>query len=499
MSDRNDDELYFPPQLSLNYQDLPWLLQQVQSDYKRPSSKFRQSNELEIFNAANEYLKQKYQQLQNANEKRKGPKKVKANNYLNHVSPQYSDNQYPPHQSKSPHPKQAEKQKYLSQIEMVSPNKYNYLNGATNQSKDHENHDSHEYLNPTHLQMRQKYSGKKSSPQRYGINERVKPNINNAYHGTMGPDSRHQAQTSPPMLPPSPPLKYQIESVEEYVGNSGKEYETAAEKIVEGYMGEYMEKYMNEWYIKYCRQTGEYCDQIKTVHRHKGAEGDGEERDNHYLHQPLRQEENLNVNQNAAKSNQYHQDDYLSFEKPPSQELQEQIDRDKFIHNFNEEQHRVVDVPQPDTYHDHPFWDNNLHYYSSQSSPPQKPENNFSPSEEQRAKYDDLDFGFYQKPRHKSLTHKDRQRKRLRKQQQRRKRLRQNHPKQSGQPIDSFLDLDYMEEMFSGNMAAMYQDYPTGFQQKPNNKHGNNGYSIIEETDIDSIDRSFRKRPRFFR
>ena len=151
-------------------------------------------------------------------------------------------------------------------------------------------------------------------------------------------------------------------------------------------------------------------------------------------------------------------------------------------------------IPEPD-----PFWDNNLHYYSSQSSPPQKPENNFSPSEEQRAKYDDLDFGFYKKPRHKSLPHKDRQRKRLRKQQQRRKRLRQNHPKQSGQPIDSFLDLDYMEEMFSGNMAAMYQDYPTGFQQKPNNKHyGNNGYSMIEETDIDSIDRSFRNRPRFF-
>ena len=495
MSDRNDDELYFPPQLSLNYQDLPWLLQQVQSDYKRPSSKFRQSNELEIFNAANEYLKQKYQQLQNANEKRKGPKKVKANNYLNHVSPQYSDNQYPPHQSKSPHPKQAEKQKYLSQIEMVSPNKYNYLNGATNQSKDHENHDSHEYLNPTHLQMRQKYSGKKSSPQRYGINERVKPNINNAYHGTMGPDSRHQAQTSPPMLPPSPPLKYQIESVEEYVGNSGKEYETAAEKIVEGYMGEYMEKYMNEWYIKYCRQTGEYCDQIKTVHRHKGAEGDGEGRDNDYLHQLLRQEENLNVNQNAAKNNQYHQDDYLSFEKPPSQELQEQIDRDKFIHNFNEETLGLGNIPHTN----HPFMDNNQLYYSSQSSRPQKPQNNFSPPDEPSHSYHDLDFGFYQNPRHKLFPNKDRQKKRIRKQQQRRKRLRQNQLKHSGPPLDSFLDLDYIEEMFAGSVYED-EDYPTNHQQKHHNKHyGYNGYSMIEETDIDSIDRSFRNMPRFFK
>ena len=29
--------------------------------------------------------------------------------------------------------------------------------------------------------------------------------------------------------------------------------QSAAEKIVEGYMGEYMDKYMNEWYIQYCR------------------------------------------------------------------------------------------------------------------------------------------------------------------------------------------------------------------------------------------------------
>ena len=59
-------------------------------------------------------------------------------------------------------------------------------------------------------------------------------------------------------------------SVEEYIGDSGKEFEvcktsiqnaifisaniqSAAEKIVEGYMGEYMDKYMNEWYIQYCR------------------------------------------------------------------------------------------------------------------------------------------------------------------------------------------------------------------------------------------------------
>ena len=244
--------------------------------------------------------------------------------------------------------------------------------------------------------------------------------------------------------------------------------------------------------------SGKYCDQIKTLHHHRAAEQSAPQHHHNYLPQQLRQTEHSFVNENVAKNNQL--SDYLSFAKAPSQELQEQIDRDKLIHNFNEEQqHRVEYIPEPDTYHDYPFWDNNLPYYSSQSSRPQKPENNFSPSEEHRQNHDDLDFGFYQNPRHKSLPHKDRQKKRLRKQQQRRKRLRQNHPKHAGQPIDSFLDLDYIEEMFSGNMATMYQDYPTGFQQKPNKKHyGNNGYSMIEETDIDSIDRSFRNR-RFFK
>ena len=56
---------------------------------------------------------------------------------------------------------------------------------------------------------------------------------------------------------------YHRESVEQYVGTGGKEYETAAEKIVEGYMGDYMDKYMQEWYIKYCTETGQFCDQIK--------------------------------------------------------------------------------------------------------------------------------------------------------------------------------------------------------------------------------------------
>ena len=203
----------------------------------------------------------------------------------------------------------------------------------------------------------------------------------------------------------------------------------------------------------------------------------------------MRQKENSNVNQNDAKNNQYHEDDYLRFEKPPSQELQEQIDQDKFIHNFNEETYRLGNVPDTDHL-----------YYSSQSARTQKPQNNFSPLDEfmQNQNYDDLDFGFYQNPRHKLLPNKDRQKKRFRKQ-QRRKRLRHNHHRQPGQPIDSFLDLDYIEEMFAGKVYED-EDYLSNHEQKHHNKHyGYNGYSMIEETDIDSIDRSFRNMPRFFK
>ena len=180
---------------------------------------------------------------------------------------QYTDNQYPQQQFKSPPYKKAERQKYLSQIESMSPNKYNNRNRATNQSEDPENHDSHEYLNLSHLQ---KYSDKggRRSPTKPGVSDRVPPNISVGYRSSLGNqpetlyphDDDDDDEYPPQHSAPLPLQKYQIESVEKYVGNSGKEYETAAEKIVEGYMGEYMEKYMNEWYIKYCQETGEITD-----------------------------------------------------------------------------------------------------------------------------------------------------------------------------------------------------------------------------------------------
>ena len=37
------------------------------------------------------------------------------------------------------------------------------------------------------------------------------------------------------------PLPHQVASVEEYIGDAGRELEGAAEEIVESYMGEYMQ------------------------------------------------------------------------------------------------------------------------------------------------------------------------------------------------------------------------------------------------------------------
>ena len=83
---------------------------------------------------------------------------------------------------------------------------------------------------------------------------------------------------------------------------SGQEYESAAEKIVENYMGEYMDQYMQvpgsrevqrrstclqEWYVKYCAETGEFCDQIRVTHTHNSHnshEDEAEERPPHYTY-----------------------------------------------------------------------------------------------------------------------------------------------------------------------------------------------------------------------
>ena len=56
--------------------------------------------------------------------------------------------------------------------------------------------------------------------------------------------SWQQAHGSPGGSPKSPPrllITGQVASVEEYIGDSGRELEGAAEEIVESYMGEYMQ------------------------------------------------------------------------------------------------------------------------------------------------------------------------------------------------------------------------------------------------------------------
>ena len=54
-------------------------------------------------------------------------------------------------------------------------------------------------------------------------------------------------RSHPPSSPLPAPQDCQVASVEEYIGDSGRELEGAAEEIVESYMGEYMQV----WGFKY--------------------------------------------------------------------------------------------------------------------------------------------------------------------------------------------------------------------------------------------------------
>ena len=343
--------------------------------------------------------------------------------------------------------------------------------------------------------------------------------------------------------------EFHQQSVEDYVGTGGKEYETAAEKIVENYMGDYMNKYMNEWYIKYCTETGKYCDQIKVMHHHKGSKDEQRPSVNskehntytpslsasllptnphiHHISQHNQQQlEGANQNHNNPNypehddniNDQHHYNYNSFFEKPVTNEMHQLIERDKFNHNFNQQKSifenniHMNDPIMPiwdDKYHHKQNSDNHFSPNGAKSSPTQIPHNFPGPAQEDVFD-NDLDFELFEAPRHKLFSGRDKGKRRLRKQKRKyRPRLsNNNHLHQPArnrltkkpQSYDSYMDLDYIEEMFTGT-ANTFDDYNM-FEQKllpPPPPRGNyNGYSMIEETDIDSIDRSFKPKHRLF-
>ena len=324
---------------------------------------------------------------------------------------------------------------------------------------------------------------------------------------------------------------YHQQAVEEYVGTGGKEYETAAEKIVEGYMGAYMDKYMNEWYMKYCRDTGKYCDQIKVKHHHKSAQ-DEEQRQNDPSssqtsyppnHSSFPQNEPSYNNHDHHKAVADHMDnsndhfDNSYFDNSQAladQQLLQQIEADKHNHHFNSNgvennlQDSIMPIWSDDRYHNKQNQDNHFFPNPVKSSPAQKPHNFHGgpASSGMGPGYSNPDFEFFEPARHKLLT-KEKGRKRLRKHPRRKKpRLSHHQGVRSGSvssanPVpsyDAYLDLDYIEEMFAGNAA--FDDYSM-FEQKPplqplQPPARYNGYSMIEETDID--DRAFSSEHRLF-
>ena len=276
-----------------------------------------------------------------------------------------------------------------------------------------------------------------------------------------------------------------MKSVEDYIGDSGKEFEGAAEKIVEGYMGEYMDKYMNEWYIKYCKDTGKYCDQIKVVHKNKENQ-DSSSANNHQSYDTKKTEQyypaksTFSPNQFQSSQKEVYSGKYgpqfipNAYEKPqlatnyenyPTPDLQDMIEKDKYIHNNLPSTNQFA-TSQPMIY----IPENN-----SQSIP--NAGHIYSPSYKP---------GHLGKPRRNNAKLRNEKKRRARKQ----NRNRRPKPSVYRPKRDPYMDFEQIEDLFSGNLNYEYDTIHE--QPLPYNKY--NGYSAIEETDIDSIDRSYRPR-----
>jgi len=251
---------------------------------------------------------------------------------------------------------------------------------------------------------------------------------------------------------------YHMKSVEEYIGDSGKEFEGAAEKIVEGYMGDYMDKYMNEWYIKYCEDTGKYCDQIKVVNTNKETSISNND-NNQHLYNP--EPNQLYPSQNTYSKNQYKSNPKYSnkhknspqynyekpsasihYEKYPS-DINDMIEKDKYIHNSVNKQYKYSQSPP----------------IVKEAQMPQHNNNRY-----------------VQRPR-RNQTKQRKERKRRGRNQTRKRRP---QPSVLNTENDPYMNFEQIEDMFSGTRFG---------PPAPYNKY--NGYSAIEETDIDTIDRSY--------
>ena len=319
--------------------------------------------------------------------------------------------------------------------------------------------ESNQKRRPQYMTERGPEKEKDSSYKKYYPTEKT-PQVEISYSNS---DERYPTQREPSM---GSTEDYRKKSVEEYIGDSGKEFESAAEKIVEGYMGDYMDKYMNEWYIKYCRETGKYCDQIKVIQKSK--EKNTESNSAYTEHPSPNQYVSMHAQKNNVKKEvsypnyprlnryepKYNYEDppiQTPYEKSPVSNIQELIERDKYMHNKMKAPKNHLSEPLgPIVY---------LPKY-----PPEKNVNNF---------YND---GTRQRPP-RNQANKGRKRRG-------RKQNRNRRPNYSGQyKNDQYRDFDLMEDLFSG----------TSFEEPlPYNNY--NGYHAIEETDIDNIGKSFGQR-----
>ena len=142
--------------------------------------------------------------------------------------------------------------------------------------------------------------------------------------------------------------------------------------------------------------------------------------------------------------------------------MQQLIERDKFNHNLK--QHKsgfknnmhIQDPVMPiwdDKYHNKQNLDNHFFPNSAKSSSSQKP-HNFRGPPPAEGHNGDLNFEFFEPPRHKLFTSRDRGKRRLRKQQKRKRPRHPSHPRPAppvSPAVDPFMDLDYIEEIRAVN------------------------------------------------
>ena len=188
---------------------------------------------------------------------------------------------------------------------------------------------------------------------------------------------------------------------------------------MENYMGDYMTKYMNEWYIKYCRETGKYCDQIRVMHQHQHAESE-EEQGHHQPHSfsPQHSHQHHSIPADHINTNQWPDNSYNN-NQHHLQQQQHQTDNSNRLQNNIQDP--IMTIWDEERYHnkqnqvDNHFFPNSAkssqtqkahNFHQTGAAHPPHPSSGFRHQEHNNDNNNPSQDGFdlFEPPRHKLLT-----------------------------------------------------------------------------------------------